>query len=71
MMFTGVVKQRFSDFVVNEIDLSGEVVRLTSTSTECNTSQEITQPDSDSEIPLPEDKVVTRTVLVPSILNMY
>lgn len=29
--FTGVIKARFSDFQVNEIDQAGNVVRLTST----------------------------------------
>jgi hypothetical protein len=29
--FSGIIKSRFSDFLVHEIDLSGQVVRLTST----------------------------------------
>ncbi|KAL3614602.1 hypothetical protein CASFOL_041688 [Castilleja foliolosa] len=28
--FTGILKQRYSDFIVNEVDLEGNVVRLTS-----------------------------------------
>ncbi|KAK9810547.1 hypothetical protein WJX72_012558 [[Myrmecia] bisecta] len=27
--FTGILKQRYSDFKVNEVDLAGRVVRLT------------------------------------------
>lgn len=29
--FSGILKQRYTDFIVNEIDLQGNIVRLTST----------------------------------------
>ena len=60
----GIVKQRFSDFVVNEIDMKGEVVRLTSTSTEeCNRSSQkhslsSNGADDDQQCPIPAETLV-------------
>ena len=40
--FTAVIKQRFSDFLVNEIDNSGKTVRLTDVSKpQCHQSQQV------------------------------
>lgn len=64
-VFVGVVKQRFSDFVVNEIDLKGETVRLTSTSTaECNAEankepESKSSAESSESCPIPEEALVS------------
>ncbi|KAI0238771.1 TRUD domain-containing protein [Lamellibrachia satsuma] len=47
--FSGIIKQRYSDFLVNEIDLAGEVVRLTDLSCPVEaTSDTKTQPSADT-----------------------
>ncbi|XP_052780104.1 pseudouridylate synthase 7 homolog isoform X2 [Mya arenaria] len=46
--FSGILKQRYSDFLVNEISLDGEVVRLTNTDLPCPLPQATPQVETGS-----------------------
>ena len=46
-----MIKQRFSDFVVNEIANNGEIVRLTSTDLPQSQKEEKTPADQEGRIP--------------------
>ncbi|XP_071141227.1 pseudouridylate synthase 7 homolog [Mytilus edulis] len=54
----GVIKQRYSDFIVNEVDVNGKVVELTKTEVDKildKTSEEKVQDEEEERFKLPED----------------
>ncbi|XP_074644790.1 pseudouridylate synthase 7 homolog [Tubulanus polymorphus] len=67
--FTGIIKQRFSDFLVNEIALNGEVTHLTNLSkpipeTDKVVSSDLTDEQLESLKHLEEEKDLTANVLI-------
>ena len=56
-----MIKQRFSDFVVNEIANNGEIVRLTSTDIPQSQKEEKTPADHDGIIPSENALIVDAT----------
>lgn len=61
--FTGVLKQRYTDFLVNEIGLDGQVLHLKSTQVEKKQKQAKKEEDVKTEEPVevkPEEKIELR-----------
>ncbi|KAJ4376682.1 multisubstrate pseudouridine synthase 7 [Didymella sp. IMI 355093] len=57
--FTGVLKQRYTDFLVNEIGLDGQVLHLKSTQPEKRKKDVKTEQQAESEV-RPEEKIEIR-----------
>lgn len=55
--FTGVLKQRYTDFLVNEIGLDGQVLHLKSTQVEKRKKEAKAEAPAEAEIVKPEEKI--------------
>ncbi|CAC5413003.1 truD [Mytilus coruscus] len=58
----GVIKQRYSDFIVNEVDVNGKVVELTKLEVD-KISEEKVQDEEEESFKLPEDVMKTLLAL--------
>ncbi|XP_063405520.1 pseudouridylate synthase 7 homolog isoform X4 [Mytilus trossulus] len=59
----GVIKQRYSDFIVNEVDVDGKVVELTKTEVDKISEEEKVQNEEEESFKLPEDVMKTLLAL--------
>ena len=55
--FTGVLKQRYTDFLVNEIGLDGQVLHLKKVGVEKKKKEAKTQAEAEAEAPVEEKEV--------------